>query len=142
MRLRGSTGHCEIRVAPIKALTKHSRGRRVVTVTDARVKKLHGDKMPGGDIIVIGQGEGAKTLATVEGIYEQFAEMGVDRSALVVGMGGGVVCDVAGFAAATYHRGLDIALAPTTLLAQVDAAIGGKTGVNLEGYKNIVGVIR
>ena len=88
---------------------------------------------------VIGTGEEAKSLSTVEELCRAFTDCGLTRSDLVVGVGGGVVTDVAGFAAAVYHRGVAVAHVATTLLAQVDAAIGGKTGVNLPEGKNLVG---
>ncbi len=87
----------------------------------------------------IGGGEEAKTMTTVEDLCRGFAQFGLTRADLVVGVGGGVVTDVAGFAAAVYHRGVALAHVATTLLAQVDAAIGGKTGVNLPEGKNLVG---
>ena len=87
----------------------------------------------------IGGGEEAKTMSTVEELCRGFARFGLTRADLVVGVGGGVVTDVAGFAAAVYHRGVALAQVATTLLAQVDAAIGGKTGVNLPEGKNLVG---
>lgn len=88
---------------------------------------------------VIEDGEAAKTLATVESLCRAFAAAGLTRSDVVVSVGGGVVSDVAGFAASVYHRGVSVVHVPTTLLAQVDAAIGGKTGVNLPEGKNLVG---
>jgi 5-deoxy-5-amino-3-dehydroquinate synthase len=91
------------------------------------------------EVFIIGQGEEAKSLATVEELCRRFARFGLSRSGVVVGLGGGVVTDVAGFAAAVYHRGVPVVQAPTTLLGQVDAAIGGKTGVNLPEGKNLVG---
>jgi 5-deoxy-5-amino-3-dehydroquinate synthase len=87
----------------------------------------------------IGHGEGHKTLATVESLCRSFARAGVTRNDCVVAVGGGMVTDVAGFAAATYHRGIPVVHLPTTLLGMVDAAIGGKTGVNLPEGKNLVG---
>ncbi len=87
----------------------------------------------------IGQGEEEKVLETVEELCRGFARFGLTRADVVVGVGGGVVTDVAGFAAAVYHRGVAVVHVPTTLLAQVDAAIGGKTGVNLPEGKNLVG---
>ena len=84
-------------------------------------------------------GEEAKTLATVEDLCRRFAAWGLLRGDAVVALGGGVVGDTAGFAAATYHRGVAVLQAPTTLLAMVDAAIGGKTAVNLPEGKNLVG---
>ena len=79
----------------------------------------------------VDDGEDAKELATVEELCRQFARWGLTRSSVVVAVGGGVVTDVAGFAAAVYHRGVPVVNVATTLLGQVDAAIGGKTGVNL-----------
>ena len=88
---------------------------------------------------VIGDGEQAKSLTSVEELCRGFAQFGLTRADLVVGVGGGVVTDVAGFAAAIYNRGVAVAHVATTLLGQVDAAIGGKTGVNLPEGKNLVG---
>ena len=88
---------------------------------------------------VMGAGEEAKSLSSVEGLCSQFASWGLTRSDVVVSVGGGVVCDTAGFVAAVYHRGVRVVHVATTLLAQVDAAIGGKTGVNLPEGKNLVG---
>jgi 5-deoxy-5-amino-3-dehydroquinate synthase len=87
----------------------------------------------------IGVGEQHKTLATIEQLCRAFAGAGLTRADCVVGLGGGMVTDVAGFAAATYHRGIDVVHVPTTLLGMVDAAVGGKTGVNLPEGKNLVG---
>src|SRR5579871_4668598 len=90
-------------------------------------------------VFVIDDGEDAKCLETVEDLCRRWARFGLTRADLVLGVGGGVVTDVAGFAAAVYHRGVAVAHVATTLLAQVDAAIGGKTGVNLPEGKNLVG---
>ena len=87
----------------------------------------------------IGDGEAAKTLETVEELCRSWAGWGLTRADAVIAVGGGVVTDTAGFAAAVYHRGVALVQVPTTLLAQVDAAIGGKTGVNLPEGKNLVG---
>ncbi len=92
----------------------------------------------------IGDGEDHKTLATIEHLCRGFAEMGLTRNDVIVGVGGGMVTDVAGFAAATWHRGIPVVHVSTTLVGMVDAAIGGKTGVNLPaidgiGGKNLVG---
>lgn len=86
--------------------------------------------------------ESAKTMDTVMSICSWFLEQGADRDALVLAVGGGITSDMVGFAASIYKRGVRFAYIPTTLLSQVDAAIGGKTGVNFERYKNILGVIR
>ena len=87
----------------------------------------------------MGDGEEAKTLATVEELCRAFARWGLLRGDAVVALGGGVVGDTAGFAAAAFHRGISVVQVPTTLLAMVDSAIGGKTGVNLAEGKNLVG---
>jgi len=87
----------------------------------------------------IGEGEHAKSLATVEELCRAWSQWGLTRNDLVLAVGGGVVTDTAGFAAAVYHRGVGVLHVPTTLLGMVDAAIGGKTGVNLPEGKNLVG---
>ena len=118
--------------------------RRVVVVSQARVLDEHRAAL--GDafgrepwIVTIGDGEAAKSLSTVEALCGELARGGLLRGDLVVAFGGGVVGDTAGFAAAVYHRGVAVAQVPTTVLGQVDAAIGGKTAVNLAEGKNLVG---
>jgi 5-deoxy-5-amino-3-dehydroquinate synthase len=93
------------------------------------------------DVLVIPDGERAKTLESVTWLCRHFASIGLARGDVVVALGGGVVSDVAGFAAASYHRGTPYVNVATTLLAQVDAAVGGKTGVNLPEGKNLAGAI-
>ena len=90
-------------------------------------------------VFPIGEGEQAKTMATVEALCRAWSQWGLTRGDQVVAVGGGVVTDTAGFAAAVYHRGVPVVHVPTTLLGMVDAAIGGKTGVNLPEGKNLVG---
>ncbi len=92
--------------------------------------------------IEIDADEQRKTLLTVEHLHRWLLEQGADRSALLLGVGGGVTTDIVGYVAASYKRGIDVAFVPTTLLSQVDAALGGKNGVNLDHYKNIIGSIR
>ncbi len=94
------------------------------------------------ETLLIEASETAKTMETVMRICSWMLSRGADRDALVLAVGGGITSDMAGFAASIYKRGVRFAYIPTTLLAQVDAAIGGKTGVNFEQYKNILGVIR
>mgnify|MGYP001444534241 FL=1 len=91
------------------------------------------------EIFHIDNGEIAKTLKTVEDLCSRWAQWGLTRTDVVVAIGGGLVTDIAGFAAAVYHRGVDVIHVPTTLLGMVDAAIGGKTAVNLPEGKNLVG---
>lgn len=90
--------------------------------------------------VVIPSGEQNKTLVTLERVLEEFCQHELDRQALVINLGGGVVGDLGGLAAATYMRGIDFVQVPTSLLAQVDASVGGKVAVNLNGLKNLVGV--
>ncbi len=91
------------------------------------------------ETVTIGCGEEHKTLATIESLCRRFAQFGLTRNDVVIGFGGGMVTDVAGFAAASYHRGIPVVHVATTLLGMIDAAIGGKTGVNLPEGKNLVG---
>lgn len=93
----------------------------------------------GATVILVPDGESHKSLSTVERLLQEFVRAGADRGSLVIAFGGGVVGDIAGFAASVYMRGIPVAQVPTTLLAQVDAAIGGKTGVNLSEGKNLAG---
>jgi len=124
-------------------LAEHGLVTDTVVITCPPVWRLHGERL--GEVLgghaplQIPDGEKAKQLSTVARLYERLVERQVDRSALVVGFGGGVVGDTAGFAAATYLRGVRLAHVPTTLLSQVDSAIGGKVGVNLIAGKNLVG---
>jgi 3-dehydroquinate synthase len=121
--------------------------RTVAVVSQAGVLAAHGDRVvaalaAGGARVVvtpIADGEDAKSFATVEALTRDWAAEGLLRGDAVVALGGGVVGDTAGFAAAVYHRGIPVVQCPTTLLAQVDAAIGGKTAVNLPEGKNLVG---
>lgn len=126
----------------LQNLQRYVPAARPIIITDVNVGKLfHLDSMA-AEVIIIGTGEEIKTLATVEDIYSQLISWGADRSAFIVGIGGGIVCDIAGFVASTYLRGVRFGFVATTLLAQVDAAIGGKNGVNFEGYKNMVGLFQ
>jgi 3-dehydroquinate synthase len=115
-------------------------GDKLIVITDTVVRDLYQKQFPSGEVITIGTGESAKSLDTVRDIYHRLVDLKADRSTFIIGIGGGVVCDICGFAASTYMRGLRVAYIPTTLLAQVDASVGGKNGVNLGGYKNLVGV--
>jgi 3-dehydroquinate synthase len=118
--------------------------RQRVVVTAPPIWRLQGTRLrtvlgPKERPALIPDGERAKTLATVARVYEACARRALDRSGALVAFGGGVVGDVTGFAAATYLRGIRLVQIPTTLLAQVDSAIGGKVGVNLASGKNLVG---
>lgn len=91
------------------------------------------------DAIVLPGGENDKNLDLAGAVLRRLKESGLDRKSLVIGLGGGVINDISGFVASIYMRGIDWVMIPTTLTAQADAAIGGKTGVNLDGFKNMVG---
>lgn len=116
---------------------------QLAIVTDSNVGPYHVDRCGQADCIVtISAGEQHKTLETVHKIYDQLLGAGIDRQATILALGGGVVGDVAGFVAATYLRGIDVVQCPTSLLAMVDASVGGKTGVDLPQGKNLVGAFK
>jgi 3-dehydroquinate synthase len=141
LMIHGSTGDSKILVAEgLENLQKYIASERVVIITDTNVDRLYGKDFPPYEIIEIGMGEEIKTLDTVKAIYGRLLELEIDRSSFIVGIGGGVVCDISGFAASTYLRGVPFGFVSSTLLSQVDASVGGKNGVNFEGYKNMVGV--
>ncbi len=115
----------------------------IVLITDSNVGPLYADAFGDVDcLITMPAGEENKTLATVNKMYAQMVAAGIDRKSTVVALGGGVVGDVAGFVAASYMRGIDFVQCPTSLLAMVDASVGGKTGVDLPEGKNLVGAFK
>lgn len=124
--------------------------RRICIVTDTKVDELYGDEILGrlqGKCLKVlkyafPNGEENKTLDTVKGIYTFLINEGFDRKDLLLALGGGVVGDTTGYVAATYLRGIDFVQVPTTLLSQADSSIGGKTGVDFDGYKNMVGAFK
>lgn len=139
--IEGRSGRSTIHVgARLEAIPAALPLDRTVIVTDPVVRKALNHRFPPCPVVEIGTGEAAKTLDTLAAVYRRFIALGLDRDSFVLAVGGGVVCDLAGFAAATYLRGVRFGFAPTTLLAQVDASVGGKNGVNIDGYKNMVGL--
>jgi 3-dehydroquinate synthase len=98
--------------------------------------------LPAYDVIEVASGEENKTLATASVIWQKLTDLGFDRHACLLVLGGGVLGDMGGFCAATYKRGIDFVLLPTTLLAQADASVGGKLGIDFLGYKNHIGVFQ
>lgn len=126
-------------------LTPHIGGRRVLIVTNETVAPLYLDRLLDGvqdyrpTQVVLPDGEQYKTLDVVNGIYTRLLESHCDRKTTLIALGGGVVGDMGGFAAATYQRGIPFIQIPTTLLAQVDSSVGGKTGVNHALGKNMIG---
>ncbi|OQY53105.1 MAG: 3-dehydroquinate synthase [Desulfobacteraceae bacterium 4572_89] len=111
-----------------------------VIITDENIKSLYQKKFPQGPVITIGMGEKIKTLATVESILNELICLSCDRSSFILGIGGGIVCDITGFAASIFLRGVQFGFVSTSLLSQVDASVGGKNGVNLNNFKNMLGV--
>jgi len=131
----------------VRAIAGRCQADRIVVVSDTRVSSLHGTdlirRLQDGEVpvtlLTVRRGEPSKNPRTAAWLWEQLAEAGASRHTLMVACGGGVVGDLAGFVAATFARGLPYVQLPTTVLAMVDSAIGGKTGVNLPAGKNLVG---
>lgn len=126
-------------------LRPHIKGERVLIVSNVVVAPLYLHKVVAAlgavhcDVIVLADGEHTKTLQTLSLIYDKLLEGRFDRSSSLIALGGGVVGDITGFAAATYQRGVNFIQIPTTLLSQVDSSVGGKTGVNHPLGKNMIG---
>lgn len=124
-----------------------SKAQKVCVVTDSNVEKLYAEKVISSikasgfetELFVFEAGEENKRLSTIEDMYSCFADFHISRKDLVVALGGGVTGDMAGFAAASYMRGIEFVQIPTSLLAQVDSSVGGKTGVDIPQGKNLVG---
>ena len=122
-------------------LKKYIDPGNTIILTDENILKYYRDALPIGiPLIEMGLGEKNKSLSTLDRIMGRLMELEADRSSFLLAVGGGIVCDVGGFAASVYMRGIPFGFVSTTLLAQVDASVGGKNGVNYEGYKNMVGV--
>lgn len=133
----------EIRVGDSwKAVSELIPDSDVFIVTDENVNRIYGDYFPDFPLMVIPEGEKSKKLGMIEQISAEMLNKDIDRSGFILAIGGGVVCDLAGFLAAVYMRGIRCGYVSTTLLAQVDASTGGKNGVNLGTFKNILGTIR
>lgn len=141
LEIHGATGDSTILIGEsLGDLRKYISAEEVVIITDTNVRSYYLKDFLSYEVIEIGTGEKVKNLDTVQAIYGKLVELEADRSSFIVGIGGGIVCDIAGFVASTYVRGVRFGFVPSTLLSQVDASVGGKNGVNLGGYKNMVGV--
>jgi len=116
--------------------------KQAVIVTDDNIFKRHRKKFTGWNTIVINAGEQFKVQATVDSIIEQLIGFQADRGTFLIGVGGGVVTDITGFVASIYMRGIPFGFVPSTILAMVDASIGGKNGIDIGVYKNLAGTIR
>lgn len=114
--------------------------KKVFIISDDKVNALYGNYFQEFPLIQIGQSEQIKNLNTLTDILQQLMDLEADRSSFILAIGGGIVCDIAGFVASVYLRGIDFGFISTTLLSQVDASVGGKNGVNFGGFKNMVGV--
>ena len=118
----------------------HEKLQKLIIITDSNVVAIYADEFPDAPVIVIGTGEKNKTGKTVDYIIERLIDLSADRHAYLVGIGGGIVCDITGYVASIYMRGISFGYVSTSLLSQIDASIGGKTGINFHGFKNLVGV--
>jgi 3-dehydroquinate synthase len=128
--------------ADFTLLEKLAGKEHTVIITDEHIFQLHAKKFKGWNSIVLKPGEAFKVQATADSIIEQLIESGADRKTTLVGVGGGVITDITGYVAAIYMRGIRCGFVPSTVLAMVDASIGGKNGVDVGIYKNLVGTIR
>lgn len=115
---------------------------KAVIVTDEHVFAAHKKKINGWKTIILKAGEQHKIQQTVDKVIHQLISLGADRQTTLIGMGGGVVTDITGYVAGIYMRGIEVGFVPTSILAMVDAAIGGKNGIDVGVYKNMVGLIR
>jgi 3-dehydroquinate synthase len=113
-----------------------------IILTDENVYAAHTKRFKNWNTIVLKPGEEFKVQETVDSIIEQLIEMGADRQTTLIGVGGGVITDLAGYVASVYMRGISFGFVPTTLLSLVDASIGGKNGIDVGIYKNMVGAIK
>lgn len=126
----------------ISQLKKICDPSHTILITDDHVFSAHTNRFRGWNTIVLKPGEEFKVQPTVDSVIEQLIEMEADRKTTLVGVGGGVITDITGYVASVYMRGIRFGFLPTSLLALVDASIGGKNGIDVGVYKNMVGVIR
>jgi len=141
VKIKSDTGESVVMIGErLENLKSYLPVKVPIIITDTRVQRHWGSYFPPAHVISIDTGEKIKTLDTLGFIYDQLIALEADRSSFIVGIGGGIVCDITGFVASTYMRGVRFGFVSTTLLSQVDASVGGKNGVNFKGYKNIVGV--
>lgn len=115
---------------------------KAVIITDDNIASIYAETFEGWKVIAIKPGEKNKQQSTVDHVIDQLIKLQADRETFIIGIGGGVVTDIAGYTASVYMRGVKFAFVPTSILAMVDASVGGKNGVDVGVYKNLVGVIR
>jgi 3-dehydroquinate synthase len=121
------------------SFTKYVRGKNAVIITDDNIFSLYGMNFPDLPVLSITPGEKSKKLTVIDDLAGKLLNLGIDRDGFIVGIGGGVVCDIAGFLGSVYMRGIGFGFVSTSLLSQVDASVGGKNGVNIGSTKNIIG---
>jgi 3-dehydroquinate synthase len=130
----------EIRLGDdLNEIRKYRSVDKVIFITDKNVYSCYNELLKTEKVIILESGESTKSLSTIENIINKFLEFNVDREYLVIGFGGGVVCDITGFVASIYNRGVKFGFVPTSLLAMLDASIGGKNAINFNSFKNIIG---
>ena len=127
--------------ADFSLLNEKLQKNATIFITDENIYAAHPEKFSGWQTIVIKAGEQFKNQQTVDSVINQLINLQADRQTFIVGIGGGVVTDITGFVASVYMRGVKFAFVPTSILAMVDACIGGKNGIDVGVYKNLVGVI-
>ncbi len=125
----------------LRNISEYTAGRNTVIITDSIVDSLYGSIFNNFNKIIIGEGEDNKNLSTLEYIYRKLIDYSADRNTFLLGIGGGIVTDITGFAASTFMRGIPYGFVSTTLLSQIDAGVGGKNGVNFNNIKNMIGTI-
>lgn len=135
----GRDGDSSIQLAPLAGLHRLADPKRSVVIADPLTARFVPAEFRQDRVVLVERGEAAKTLRSLDSLYGRLLELGVGRDWTLVGLGGGSVSDLAGFAASTWMRGVDFGFVPTTLLAMVDASVGGKNGIDYGGYKNLVG---
>lgn len=138
LRVEADNGSYDIRICSGLIDGLQAQGNYAV-ISDTNVAPIYAKHFDSGRIITIEPGEASKTLGNLGTILEKLLALGLNRSDTVIALGGGVVGDIAGFAASVYKRGARLVQVPTTLLAMVDSSVGGKTAVNLNGGKNMAG---
>ena len=140
LTVNASSGRSEIYIgSSISNLADLTEGKKIIYLADKTAFESVKDLLPAGKVVFIPNGENNKCLATVEKAYQELFNLNVDKSWFAVGVGGGLLSDIAGFIASTYLRGIPFGFIPTTLLAMVDASVGGKNGVNFSNVKNLIG---
>ncbi len=142
LEIKSSIGESDIYVGESLANVSNylPKNRKIAIITDPAIHSLYGNQFPKVDLVIeIPRGEANKSLQSLDVIFEQLIENEFDRTSFILGIGGGIVCDMSGFIATIFMRGIEFGFVSTTLLSQVDASVGGKNGVNFRGYKNMIG---